>query len=141
MSWVFFSQNYFDLLKLIILKRRNTAQKYLFPKVLACIYANKNERTISCGGGKNPGLILVFLFFFLFLLPYRPSTNTQILDASLPVPGVNEDASEHDAPPQDPQQPGAVTAPQELDGQQPEAASPHQEPPGEQAEPAGTNGK
>ncbi|XP_074676638.1 uncharacterized protein LOC141921613 [Strix aluco] len=61
-----------------------------------------------------------------------------VLEASLPVPDVTEDNLEHDAPPQEPQQPGAVTAPQELDGQQPEVASPLQEPPGEQAEAAGT---
>lgn len=65
----------------------------------------------------------------------------QVLDASLPVPDINEDDLERDAPPQEPQQPGAVTAPQELDGQQPEVASPLQEPPGDQAEAAGTNGK
>ncbi|XP_074436510.1 A-kinase anchor protein 12 isoform X3 [Larus michahellis] len=63
----------------------------------------------------------------------------QVLDASLPVPDINEDNLECDAPPQEPQQPGAVTAPQELDGQQPEVASPPQESPGEQAEAAGTN--
>lgn len=56
------------------------------------------------------------------------------LDASLPVPVVNEDNLELDAPPQEPQQPGDVTTPQELNEQQPEVASPIQEPPGQQAE-------
>ncbi|OPJ72905.1 A-kinase anchor protein 12 isoform A [Patagioenas fasciata monilis] len=63
----------------------------------------------------------------------------KVLDASLPVPDAKEDNLEHDAPPQEPQQPGAATAPQELDGQQSEVASPLPEPPGEQAEAAGTN--
>nr|XP_021150522.1 A-kinase anchor protein 12 isoform X1 [Columba livia] len=63
----------------------------------------------------------------------------KVLDASLPVPDAKEDSLEHDAPPQEPQQPGAATAPQELDGQQSEVASPLPEPPGEQAEAAGTN--
>ncbi|XP_035394850.1 A-kinase anchor protein 12 isoform X1 [Cygnus atratus] len=58
----------------------------------------------------------------------------KVLDAGLPVPDVNEDNLELDAPPQEPQQPGAVTTPQELNGQQPEMASPIQEPPGQQAE-------
>lgn len=65
----------------------------------------------------------------------------QVLDASSPVPDVNEDSLEHDAPPQEPQQPGAITAPQELDGQQAEVASPLEGLSGEQAEAAGTNGK
>ncbi|KAM9297881.1 A-kinase anchor protein 12 [Morus bassanus] len=63
----------------------------------------------------------------------------KVLDASLPVPDVNEDNLEHSAPPQESQQPGAVTAPQELDGQQPEVVLPLQEPHGEQAEAAGAN--
>ncbi|XP_074718952.1 uncharacterized protein LOC141940955 isoform X1 [Strix uralensis] len=93
--------------------------------------------------GKKPGLLLMLLLFFSFSLsPSLPSFNQcltiQVLEASLPVPDVTEDNLEHDAPPQEPQQPGAVTAPQELDGQQPEVASPLQEPPGEQAEAAGT---
>ncbi|XP_075355099.1 A-kinase anchor protein 12 isoform X1 [Mycteria americana] len=71
--------------------------------------------------------------------PQPPAEPAKVLDASLPIPDVNEDNLEHDAPPQEPQQPEAVTAPQELDGQQPEVASPLQEPAGEQAEAAGTN--
>ncbi|XP_075604513.1 A-kinase anchor protein 12 isoform X1 [Balearica regulorum gibbericeps] len=71
--------------------------------------------------------------------PQPPAEPAKVLDASLPVPDVNEDNLERDAPPLEPQQPGAVTAPQELDGQQPEVASPLQEPPGEQAEAAGIN--
>ncbi|XP_068533190.1 A-kinase anchor protein 12 isoform X2 [Anas acuta] len=62
-----------------------------------------------------------------------------VLDASSPVPDVNEDNLELDAPPQEPQQPGAATTPQELNGQQPEVASPIQEPPGQQAEALGTD--
>ncbi|XP_074018580.1 A-kinase anchor protein 12 [Numenius arquata] len=62
----------------------------------------------------------------------------KVLDTSLPVPDINEDNLERDAPPQEPQQPGAVTASQEPDEQQPEVASPLQEPPAEQAEATGT---
>lgn len=83
----------------------------------------------------------MLLFLGVFLSPSLPSFHQcltiQVLDASLPVPDVTEDNLEHDAPAQERQQPGAVTAPQELDGQQPEVASPLQEPPAEQAEAAG----
>ncbi|KAM6367501.1 A-kinase anchor protein 12 [Alca torda] len=72
-------------------------------------------------------------------LPAEEAETAKVLDASLPVPDINEDSLECDAPLQEPQQPGAVTAPQELDGQQPEVSSPPQESPGEQAEAAGTN--
>ncbi|XP_056199302.1 A-kinase anchor protein 12 isoform X1 [Falco biarmicus] len=71
--------------------------------------------------------------------PQPPAEPAKVLDASLSVPHVNADNLEHEVPPQEPQQPGAVTTPQELDGQQPEVASPLQEPPGEQAEAAETN--
>lgn len=85
------------------------------------------------------------LFFSFSLSPSLPSSKQyltmKVLDASLPVPDAKEDSLEHDAPPQEPQQPGAATAPQELDGQQSEVASPLPEPPGEQAEAAGTNGE
>lgn len=94
--------------------------------------------------GKKPWPNTEVIFVFPPLLPFSFPTifhPMQVLDASLPVPDINEDNLECDAPPQEPQQPGAVTAPQELDGQQPEVASPPQESPGEQAEAAGTNGK
>ncbi|XP_068007969.1 A-kinase anchor protein 12 isoform X2 [Melanerpes formicivorus] len=73
--------------------------------------------------------------------PQAPAEPAKVLDASLPVPDVNEDGLKHDAVPQETQQPGAVTAPQELDGQQqqPEVASLLQESPREEAEAAGTN--
>lgn len=85
-------------------------------------------------------------FFFLFSLsPSLPSfiqyLTVQVSDTNLPVPDVNEVNLEHDVPPREPEQPGAVTATQELDGQQPEVASPLQEPSGEQAEAAGAHGK
>ncbi|XP_061234675.1 A-kinase anchor protein 12 isoform X2 [Neopsephotus bourkii] len=67
--------------------------------------------------------------------PQAPAEPAKVLDASSPVPVVNEDSLEHDAP----QQPGAITAPQELDGQQAEVAPALEGPSGEQAEAAGTN--
>lgn len=85
------------------------------------------------------------MFLSLSFSPLLPSfiqyLAAQVLDASSPVPDVNEDNLEHDAPPQEPQQPGAATTPQELNGEQPEVASPIQEPPGQQAEALGTDGK
>ncbi|XP_033916998.1 A-kinase anchor protein 12 [Melopsittacus undulatus] len=71
--------------------------------------------------------------------PQAPAEPAKVLDASSPVPDVNAESLEHDTPPQEPQQPGAVTAPQELDGQQAEVASPLEGPSGEQSEAAGTN--
>lgn len=65
----------------------------------------------------------------------------QALDASSPVPDINEDNLELEVPPQEPQQPGAVTARQELTGQQPEVTSPLQEPPEQHAEALMTRGK
>ncbi|KAM9019009.1 uncharacterized protein PRD47_006628 isoform 1-T1 [Ara ararauna] len=71
--------------------------------------------------------------------PQAPAEPDKVLAASSVVPDVNEDSLEHDAPPQESQQPGAITAPQELDGQQTEVASPLEGPSREQAEAAGTN--
>ncbi|XP_062497884.1 A-kinase anchor protein 12 isoform X1 [Pezoporus occidentalis] len=71
--------------------------------------------------------------------PQAPAEPAKVLDAHSPVPDINEDSLEHGAPPQEPQQPGAITAPQELDGQQSEVPSPLEGPSGEQAEAAGTN--
>lgn len=119
-----------------------------FPKCLHVYMQNKNERTICCVWENVAWYWCSFYFSSLFLspsfflLPCHPSTlDVQVLDASSPVPDVNEDSLEHDAPPQEPQQPGAITAPQELDGQQAEVASPLEGLSGEQAEAAGTNGK
>ncbi|XP_064025580.1 A-kinase anchor protein 12 isoform X2 [Pogoniulus pusillus] len=71
--------------------------------------------------------------------PQAPAEPAKVLDASLPVPDINEDDLKHDAAPQEALQPEAVAAPQELDRQQTEVASPLQEPPREQAETPGTN--
>ncbi|XP_075002263.1 A-kinase anchor protein 12 isoform X3 [Calonectris borealis] len=107
------------------------------------ICKSRMKEQYSVGKKTWPNTDVLFFFFLFFLSPSPPSFNQyftmQVLDASLPVPDVNEDNLEHDAPPQEPQQPGAVAAPQELDGQQPEVASPLQEPAGEQAGAAGTN--
>lgn len=65
----------------------------------------------------------------------------QALDASSPVPDINEDNLELEVPPQEPQQPGDVTAPQELTGQQPEVTSPLQEPPEQHVEALTTSSK
>uniref|UniRef100_A0A8C2T4W1 A-kinase anchoring protein 12 n=1 Tax=Coturnix japonica TaxID=93934 RepID=A0A8C2T4W1_COTJA len=56
------------------------------------------------------------------------------LDASSPVPDINEDDLEIEVLQEEPQQPGAATTPQELTGQQPEVTSPVQESPGQHAE-------
>uniref|UniRef100_A0A8C9EJG7 A-kinase anchoring protein 12 n=1 Tax=Pavo cristatus TaxID=9049 RepID=A0A8C9EJG7_PAVCR len=68
-----------------------------------------------------------------------PPEPAKALDASSPVPDINEDNLELEVPPQEPQQPGAVTAPQELTGQQPEVTSPLQEPPEQHVEALITN--
>lgn len=144
MGFFFSSQKYFGLLKFIILKRSDTTKKYLFPQMLACIYAKWEQKSNIQWGKKKttwPNTDLTFFFSLLLSFSFTQYLTMQVLDASLPVPDINEDDLERDAPPQEPQQPGAVTAPQELDGQQPEVASPLQEPPGDQAEAAGTNGK
>lgn len=88
-------------------------------------------------------LVLMVLcgVLFLFPCPIFQCLTMKVLDASLPVPDINEDDLKHDAAPQEALQPEAVAAPQELDRQQPEVASPLQEPPREQAETPGTNGR
>lgn len=74
MSCFFFSQKYFDLLKLIILKRRNTAQKY-FISQNACICKMKMKEQYSVGNWPNTD-VPFFSFPSLFLLLYHFSTNT-----------------------------------------------------------------
>ncbi|XP_052543488.1 A-kinase anchor protein 12 isoform X1 [Tympanuchus pallidicinctus] len=63
-----------------------------------------------------------------------PPEPAKALDASSPVPDINEDNLELEVPPQEPQQPGDVTTLQELTGQQPEVTSPLQEPPEQRVE-------